>query len=355
MPDSPLAAAPLVFYGGMSASLSGAALPAPTSPAWRVLDGAVAGARTLVAPTPAAVTRPGPAAPAHGLVWFDRIHVVPRTADLAFVLSEQTLGVEVWNAFMSRARTLSSVGVSGAAGITVDGPPATPADVPASRSTIYTVRVAPDGAATIEDVVTWYFTGVDPAGTDLTLVGVRLQPFPFPPDMGQGIREAIVYLTDVIEAYDTSEQRVQLRAHARGGMEYVPVFTDPRDAQYANALLQGAQALALGVPLWQYAERLTAAAGVGATTLALDTTDVPWAAGDTVFLSTDPYTWEALTVDSVGAGSIALASPTTKAWAAGATQATILKVGRLGTSQPFDWHSLQYGAARVSFSLETAA
>ncbi len=338
----------------MSSGLSGISCPAPTSLAWTRVGGGSAGARTHVVATPASVNRAGIRGPAHDLVWFDRIHVVPRRADVAFVLSAQSLQVEVWNAFMSRARTLTAIGISGAAGVSIDSPPATPLDVAASDSTVYTVLIAADGAATIDDVITWYFTGVASSGTDITLVGLRLQPFPFPPDMGQGIREAIVYLTDVIEAYDTTEQRVQLRAKARGGMEYVPVFTDPRDAQYANALLQGAQAAPLGVPLWQYAERLTAGASVGATTLTLDTTDVPWASGDTLFLFADPYTWEALTVDIVGAGSLTLTSPTTKAWGAG-SQATILKVGRLGNSQTFDWHSLLYGAARVSFSLESAA
>jgi len=338
----------------MSSDLSGISCPAPTDPAWTLVGGGAAGARTDVVASPASVSRGGARAPAHDLVWFDRIHVVPRRVDVAFVLSEQSIEVEVWNAFMSRSRTLASIGISGPAGVSIDGPPTTPLDVPASDSTIYTVVIAGDGAASIDDVITWYFTGVSSTGTDLTLVGLRLQPFPFPPDMSQGIREAIVYLTDVIEAYDTSEQRVQLRAIARGGMEYVPVFTDPRDAQYANALLQGAQAMALGVPLWQYVERLTVAAGVGATTLTLPTTDVPWADGDTVFLFSDPYTWEALTVDTVGAGSLTLGSPTTKAWGVG-TQATILKVGRLGNSQPFDWHSMLYGAVKVSFSLESAA
>lgn len=344
---------PAVLPGPMASGLSGISCPAPTSLAWTRVGASSAGARSLVTATPAKVSRSGVRAPAHDLVWFDRIHVVPRRADLAFVLSEQSLVVEVWNAFMSRARTLTSIG-SPAAGVSIASPPTMPLEFPASDSNVYTVLVAADGPATIDALITWTFTGVASTGTNLTLVGLRLQPFPFPPDMGQGIREAIVYLTDVIEAYDTTEQRVQLRAIARGGMEYVPVFTDPRDAQYANALLQGAQARPLGVPLWQYTERLTAVAGVGATTLALSTTDVPWANGDTVFLFTDPYTWEALTVSTAGVGSLTLGSPTMKAWPIG-TQATILKVGRLGNSQPFDWHSLLHGAAKVSFSLESAA
>lgn len=346
-----------IAFGFASTDLANANVPAPASTEASVLVAAPVAAAVRVSgnATPAALNAAGFASPIHDGQWFEHVHVLPRVADLGFVLSDQTLQVEVWNAYRGVARTLTAITISGASGVSIDSPPSLPLNVPPLGSSVYIVRAAGQGDARIDDVVAWLFTGVPVTGTDLTLFGSRLVPFPFPPDMAGGIAERIGYLTDLLEAYAGAEQRVQLREVAVRGLEFAVLLDDPRDAQHANALLYGWQANVFGVPFWQYANRLDSDAAVGATTLFVDTTDIPWAAGNIVFLWANPFAWEALTVQSVAAGRITVTSPTQNAWPAAGSFAMPMGVGRLSQEQEFDWEALRVGAARLAFTLEATA
>lgn len=346
-----------IVFGLASSDLSGASLPAPpaTTAAALAPVPARASVRVVGAASPVLLNGTGAAVPMHDGQWFEHVHVLPRTADLGFVLSDQTIAVEVWNAFRGRARTLTAINVTGSAGVTVDSPPSLPANVPALASSVYTVRAAGQGDARIDDVVSWVFTGVPIEQTDLTLLGSRLVPFPFAPDMAQGIGERIGYLTDLLEAYDGTEQRVQLREVAVVGLDFAVLLDDPREAQHAAALLYGWQANVFGVPFWQYANRLAADAPVGSTTLSVDTDSIPWAPGDIVFLWSGPFAWEALTVLTAGTGAVTVTSPTRKAWSAATAHVMPLGVGRLPAEQGFGWEALRVGSARLEFSLEAVS
>lgn len=345
------AVAAAVLPGTMSALLSGASLPAPTSNAWRAAPAIAVGTRTAGAPAAIAQARTGVRAPGHDAQWFERIHVVPRRYDLAFLLSEQTVPVEVWNAYRAASRVLTAITVTGSAGLQVDSPPALPLVVPATRSTTYTIRALTTGDPVISNLVTWVFTGIASSGTDLTLSGSRLVPFPFPPNMIAGIEERRGYLTDVIEAFDISEQRVQLRAAPIRGVAYELLAADPREAQYASALVHGWLDGLFGVPLWQYARRLATAAPIGTDSLLVSTNEVPWSDGDMVFLWASPFTWETATALFVNPGSLDLTAGVQKAWPAG-TIVVPLAIGRLRPEQDLDWPTLRAVSGRFDFALE---
>src|SRR6185436_9263356 len=170
--------------GPMCSGLAGAAIPLPTSSSWTRIGAPAAGAFTRVLPATVHSQRAGARAPGHDGQWLDRIHVVPRRADLSFVLSEQAIGVEVWNAFLERSKVLTAVTIAGGAGVAVDNPDALPVVYPGSRSKIYTVQVLAVGDASIDNLVTWVFTGISSSGTNLLLVGSRMVPWPFAANTG---------------------------------------------------------------------------------------------------------------------------------------------------------------------------
>ena len=345
-----------ITNGPMSTDLSGAALSPPTTPAFFVLAAAGVGTRgTLANPAPSSVgAKAGVLAPIHDLAWFEKIHVLPREDDLVFVLGEQAIPVEVWNAYRARSQSLIDIQVTGTAGVTVDNPDGLPTHYPPTRSKISTVRALVEGDWSIDNVVTWVFAGISPAGTTLTLIGHRLIPFPFMADMSETIEEAFAYLTDILEADDQSEQRVQLREISIRSIEYA-VWLNERDAQHANALLQGWQGRLYGVPSWQYAMRLGANLAEGSDTIVIATTDIPYEVGGLVFLWSDPYTWEVLTVESIAAGSITVTTGAHQAWTAGTTIVAPMRRGYVPTDQPIAWHDLKLGRARVAFEIESVA
>ena len=355
MPAGAANPTPLALYGGASADLQSPALPSPaTSRAFALAAGPGAGARTAVQQQPVAGSHAGAWAPGHDGQWFERIHVVPRRADLGNLIGEQALAVEVWSAYRSAHRSLVSITVLGSAGVVVDSPPSLPLLMPPFEADVYSVRALAIGDGLIDNLVVWGFYGIPTEGTTLILVGNRIVPFPFSANFADPITERYGYLTDVLKARTDREQRVQLRARPRRGLEF-SVWLEEREAEHASALLYGWQPYAFGVPFWQYSERLTVSLAIGGTLVLVDTADVPWQAGDIVFLWADPWTWEAITVDAVASGQLTLRTPAQKAWPAGSSVAVPLGIGRLGNSETLDWEMLRAGSGRLAFSMDTAA
>jgi hypothetical protein len=283
----------------------------------------------------------------HDAQLFDRIHVIPRTKDLALLLSDQQVLVEIWNARRDRCAVMASVAVVGPSGVTVDAV-TLPHHMAATEDETFIVRATQTGDPRLADVVTWTFAGQASNTTDLTLTGKRLVPLPFMAEASVGIVERISFLTNVITAHDGSEQRVQLRANPRRMIEMTLAGMTPTEAQHLSAILYGWQSRVYGVPLWMYSEPLTAMAGSGGTSLSLDTTGVPWAQGSIAYLWTDPWTWSAMTVDAVSAGGLTLTAPLNSSWPSG-TRVVPMISGRLAQQVSLSWLSRDCAEARLQF------
>ena len=354
MADGVTLAAPAALYGNASVDLDLALDSPATAVAFAIAAGPADGPRTVVIEHPAPLERAGALGPSHDAQWFDRVHVVPRQVDLARVLNDQVIPIEVWNGYLARSLSLTAITIAGPVGIAVDEP-SYPLAFPALASRIFTVRALASGPGRIDNVVTWVFTGISVLGSNLTLIGSRLFPWPFKADSGEEIVEELGYLTDLMQAYRGDEQRVQLRAIALRGLEFSVLLDDARDAQHANALLHGGQAGLFGVPMWMHANPLGATVQVEDTTIVVETSDVPWAPGDLVFLWRNPYSWEALTVESVASGIITATTGATLEWPPALTLVMPIRLGRLSPEERIAWHALRIGGARLAFSLEAVA
>ena len=317
------------------------------------LVGMNAGVRTALAdPRPIAFQKTGEVAPVHGLAVLGRVHVIPRRHDLGAVVSEQEAEVEVWNADIQRAQTLEEITVAGPAGIAIMDDLGQPAQFPASASHIYLVKVLSDGDALIDNLVTWLFTGQDPAGTNLRLLGFRLIPFPFPPNWAQPVTETIGFMTDILVSYRGMEQRIQLRAVPVGTIRYATLLDELRDAQMAGAILFGNQARAFGVGRWQFQTRLLQDANAGDHDVLCDTSDIPFEPGGMVLLWTDPYHWEVQTIESVLHDRVVLDFGLIQSWAAGLTLVLPIVVGRLSDDEGFTWDALAIGSTSLTFDID---
>lgn len=317
----------------------------------------LAGTKTLADPRPYLFDLDGVLGPIEDLAIVDRIHVIPRRKDFGAVLTDQELEVEVWNAFQARAQILESITVEGPAGIEVDNPHALPTHFPATESKIYVVRVLAEGDPLIDNRVIWEFTGIDPQGTDLTLTGFRLIPWPFEPNFARSLVERYGYLTRVLESRKGVEQRIQLRELPVGSIEFANLFDDPREAQEANAILYGSQARPIGVPRWQFRTPLEATANADATELLCNPTDLPFHAGGLVFLWRDSRTWEAQRIASVEADRLVLELGLRADWPAAAegvagTWLIPMVFGRLADEVEVVWPNRDLVETELEFSID---
>jgi hypothetical protein len=294
----------------------------------------------------------GVEAPSHGLAVFGRIHVIPRFVDVGQVISEKELLIEVWNAFRWRARALTDITVEGPPGISVIDHLGIPADYPATDSQIYTVRVSAEGGPVIDNLVTWVFATIDPEGTNLTIVGFRLIPLSFQPNMESAIVERFGFLTDVQEAFDGTEQRRRLRRVPVGSISYSVLLLELRDVQMANAMLYGNQTRGFGVPRWQFQQPLTADALIGSFEVLVDTTYLPFEVGGLVFLWQSAYQWEAQTIAEVQADRLVLTTGLRNEWSAQKTRAVPMVVGRLSQEETIRWLNLMVGEQDLVFDID---
>ena len=342
----------LVSGTSFSVNLAEAALDVITArPIHRV--GMSAGTRMALAdPRPVALQKAGGIGPVHGLAVLGRVHVIPRRHDLGAVVSEQEAEVEVWNADIQHGQTLEVITVTGPAGIAVEDDLGQPAHFPASASHTYLVKVLSDGDALIDNLVTWVFTGLDPAGTNLRLLGFRLIPFPFPPNWAQPLTETFGFMTDIIVSYRGMEQRIQLRAVPVGTIRYATLLDDLRDAQMAGAILFGNQARAFGVGRWQFQTRLLQSASAGDHDILCDTSDIPFEPGGMVLLWIDPYHWEVQTIESVLPDRVILDLGLIQSWAAEVTIVLPIVVGRLSDDESLTWDALAIGSTSLTFDID---
>jgi hypothetical protein len=334
--------------------LQDATLPVPTAdPAWSKVGLAFDGSfGSLADPRPDAFDKDGNWEPEHDLVYHNRIHVIPRNRDVGFVVSEQDYEVEVWNAFLTRAKTLDEITLEGPAGVEIIDHLGQPAHYPASQSEIYTYKVLAEGAPNIDNVITWVFLTIASSGTDHRIVGFRIIPFPFPANWAYPVVETWGYMTDVMTAFRGMEQRVQLRAVPIGTIAFSTVLNVPRDAQMAIAILFGNQPRAFGVPRWQFQRPLVSDANPDDTEIFIDTTHIPFQPGGLVFLWTDPYTWEALPIASVLSDRIVLDVELENAWVAGVTVVLPMVVGRLSPDEAVTWENLLIASTALTFDID---
>jgi hypothetical protein len=264
----------------------------------------------------------------YGSELFEKIIVTPREKKLGFVLSANLFTVDVWNTFREALKTMTQIQITGGGGMLIDNPFGVPLVFGAMQSRQFQATVPQDGDAQILNTVIFVFTGI--SGTDLVVTGTRITVFSPDPDWEEGIRERTEYLTQIMNAYADKEQRVQLRKNPRTRLAFKVITLEVKDTAALHALLWGWQARIYGVPFWPDAQPLLANVSIGATVIQVDTTLRKFTAGGLMMLWRDMHTVEALSVQSVAAGSITLTAPTTQAWVAdGRTYVVPLLTGRL--------------------------
>lgn len=250
---------------------------------------------------------------AFGGDFFERIHYSFKLADLGNVIGLQVLTLYVWNAFR-RSERLLAIDATGADGITQGGGPgAIPFDFPALREEAFTFTVTTDGPANIAAAYAFNWQTLDDT---VRIVGSRITGWSFIPDWSGGVVERLSWLTDVLTAFDASEQRRALRLAPRKAVEFDVFFTG-RERRYAEAALWGWGARSWALPVWTDGIRTASALAVDDTEIVCDTATRDFAVGSLAMLIGDAFTFETVEVAEVQADRIVLLRGLTADWPAG--------------------------------------
>lgn len=269
----------------------------------------------------------GNLAPGFGRDWYHRIHIVPASIALGNLLSSQTREVEVWNAHFAD-KLLSSIDGTGTSGLNLIEPEEAPTTFAPLESRIYELQISNIGAPTVNAAYTFNFPAETPA---LRVTGHRVAIWKTKPNWRRKVTERWIWLTDVLTAYDNTEQRIKLRDKPRREYEF-QVTAWAQERQEMENALWGWQHRLFAVPIWQDRRRLVSGTSAGGESLSLDTDGTEFEEGGLVILTDHNGLAEAQEILTVSAGSLALKLPLQKAWPAG-TYVYPARLGRIGDSQ----------------------
>ena len=214
------------------------------------------------------------------LDWYNKIHVIPQLLELGFVLSTTVQTVQVWNGYAS-TKSLAAILETGTDGIALtNGFGAPPIGVGPYVEATYTLTVDVDGPANIAATYTWDF-GI--AGQPVLVVtGDRAAVFAHEPQ--RPISEELIWLTDILESYNGTEQRVALRDVPRQVFSYNYQMHDNAERQNALNSLYGNIGRGFAVPVWSDIKPLLSDIGVGVFSIPVNTSNADFRVGGTALV-----------------------------------------------------------------------
>lgn len=299
-----------------------------------------------------ALSAAGAAFKAHsfGDFFFERIHLLPKSASYPFILSTQLVQLEVWNAYRETSQTVTVVTLTGPPGVAITTPHGTPIVFSPLQARIYTVEISASGAPRADNTILFDFSGINEPVFHIT--GLRLVPFTISPDWQDPVQDVYAYFTDVMTAYDETEQRQMLRSLPNRALSYTAAALNDREAGLLISLLFAWQDRSYGTLLWMDGSALTADVATGSTVIPVDTSTMVLGADSIVILISDAFYWFAGPVDSFTGSSITLSTPTDRDFFAKNTTVIPVVMGRVADTIPVDRANNVVSSTKIKFDLQ---
>ncbi|AUZ58720.1 Phage protein [Pseudomonas sp. XWY-1] len=232
-----------------------------------------------------------------GTYFFDNVFLTPARIDAGVVVPSDEFGFELWHSFTD-AKTLAGVSQTGAFGIQLQG--ATSGALYAFTSFAYGVSLS--HANGVIDYKASFDFGAGSACTfsltaSMALVMQERIDWSTQPEM------SIQYLTEVIESFDGTEQRIALRDTPRCSLSYMYSMTDEQQYQFDNKLATSTGSMI--VPLWPLQCQLSRAVQPGDASVVLEAINAHVRASDTLLISEDDES-EVVSIESVDGRTVTL-------------------------------------------------
>lgn len=242
---------------------------------------------------------------------FGHIILVPERLDLGNLLSLQTRTIEISNLNLVPV-TWDDISHTLGDGIVFNNLPTLPHEILPFGSFELSISISPTGPPTIDGLIQFEFS--TPETIIVPVTGSRIVMFQWKPRTG--VQETLSWRTDIIEAYDGTEQRIRVRTTPRQVIRFSAMTKAIRDSRM-RMLLFDWEARIWGVPIWWEMRTLPTPAIQGSNSITVDTSNMDIRIGGLIMLHIDDDTWEALQVEDFGANLIETGSGLTRNYPAG--------------------------------------
>lgn len=278
--------------------------------------------------------------------FYDRIHLIEAGHDLGTILSDQTVLMDVWNAWRV-PKTLTNVSGINTTGFTLTGDLPPPDVVFAGLEVkTYQFDISADGSPVINAAYTFDFTTELPVAT---FVGQRITLFPFFNNWKEPFTETLEYKTNVIEARSGAEQRIGLRGGPRHFLQN-SVLAIGENFRELQGYIRHSQGGYYGIPVWQDQSKLLAAAPIGSLSIEVDTSNRGFRDDGFCVVLLGTNLFEVLAITTVVGNTINLVAASTAAWGKDMPVFPV-EYARLEDSQPISRINGEVATAQINWQM----
>lgn len=263
----------------------------------------IAGVRTANASAKTPATHTANCITQTGDLWFDAIHIFPRSIDFGQILTTTTVSLEIVNRYTNEDRTFSAF-TNPIGGLSITNLPALPDIILRMDSLTMTLEATTQGPAVFNDNLQFV---TDAYTLLLPVQGLRVTMFPYIPE--SPLIERLGFLTDVLTKTDGNEQRINLRKAPRQIFDLTYLREEITERPQMENLLMDWQDKVFGIPVWYEPTKLRSAATASDLTIDVDSTSfADYRVGGLVGIIQDDTTFDSLEITAITEHSITLAS-----------------------------------------------
>ena len=255
--------------------------------------------------------------------WTERLHLLPISStsiDLGNLVSDVDSTFEVFNSSRKTVVQISSIGLTAAAGFTfISGkvPPSPELFIGLYGSEVYVLRAEVEtGPPTISAVFEWIPVTAGFSSVTVSFIGNRITVFTFEPQFN--VTTSYEWLTSVVESFNGTEQRVQMRDRPRESIRYrfrkgdADVNVEepyPEEATAFEHTMFDSLGRVFATPVWGDRTVLNSAVSINDTVINITTAGLDLQLGELLMLWHDWNDQESQEIASVAAGTVTVSNP----------------------------------------------
>lgn len=232
-----------------------------------------------------------------GTFFLDNVFLTPSSIEAGVVVPGTEFSFELWHSFTDE-KVLAGVTESGAFGVALSG--ITSGTLYSFTSIPYAVSLSQ--ARGVIDYRASFDFGTGSAYT-FNLKASMALVMPERIDWSTQPEMSIQYLTEVIESFDGTEQRIALRDTPRTSLNYMYSMTDAQQYQFDNKLATSTGSMI--VPLWPMQCQVSRPVHPGDTSIVLEAINAHVEASDTLMISEGDKS-EVVSIESVVGRTVTL-------------------------------------------------
>lgn len=246
----------------------------------------------------------------------------PPKIEVGLNLQDTVWKMQLWNGNETGNVTITSVSI--------------PADIGVTLNTVIPLTLRPydgvtlkftvsgkEGLIKVDDVITVTLSTSQILRSGIAIV--RSVVVSLPLDWSEGITERIEYLTNILTAYDETEQRIQLRIVPRVSLVCSYTLSGPDEIGALDSLIWNYQGSIYMIPDWTRAVKFTPITAGDFVLYVEDASELNVVAGDPIVLLQDVINYEVVTVQSVSGNNITLKTAPGASWGLGCTAIPLLQ------------------------------